>query len=232
MRVALICVAIGLSLGIAIPARAGEQPVVVELYTSQGCSSCPKADALLADLSGRDDVLPLALHVGYWDYIGWADTFADPRFMRRQKGYAKAAGERMIYTPQIIVGGRYRIVGSHPKQLAAAIRELDAKPDAVEVEASRQGERIMIRASMAEGATAGKMLVQVVPFAPRQRVAIRSGENAGAVIDYTHVVTDWQVLGEWDGTADWQGEARMDGPVAVLVQAAGFGPILGAARVD
>src|SRR6056297_1329329 len=83
-----------------------DDPVVVELFTSQGCSSCPPADAMLGELAERDDVIPLALHVDYWDYIGWADIFADPAYTRRQKGYAHATGQRMVYTPQMVIDGQ------------------------------------------------------------------------------------------------------------------------------
>ena len=100
----------------------GAAPVVLELYTSQGCSSCPAADALLEELADQPGLLPLALHVDYWDYIGWADTFAHPGFTERQKAYARAAGERMIYTPQMIVGGVARVEGNDATAVAEAIR--------------------------------------------------------------------------------------------------------------
>ena len=99
---------------------AEDAPVVVELFTSQGCSSCPPADELLREMSKRPDVIALAFHVDYWDYIGWKDEFAHPGFTKRQKAYAKAAGERMVYTPQMIVHGVVRVVGHEPEALAAA----------------------------------------------------------------------------------------------------------------
>ena len=102
--------------------RADDMPVVVELFTSQGCSSCPPADALLHELSKRDDVIPLALHVDYWDYIGWKDSFAQPAFTARQRGYAQASGRRAIYTPQMIIGGQFDVVGNRPMDVAAIIR--------------------------------------------------------------------------------------------------------------
>lgn len=217
---------------VALAARAEDQPVVVELFTSQGCSACPPADALVAQLAGHDDVLPLALHVDYWDYIGWPDAFADPRYTRRQKAYARAVGERMIYTPQIIVAGVSRMVGNRPMDVAQAIQQHRERVDPVEIAARREGDRIRVETRLKDGAKPRPMVVQLVPFTPLERVEITGGENAGAVIDYAHIVRDWHVLGDWDGSAPWRGEAAAAGPAAVIVQAAGPGPILGAARVD
>lgn len=100
--------------GTMAAAQSSTSPVVVELYTSQGCSSCPSADRVLEKLAGRDDILPLSLHVDYWDYIGWADTFADPAYTQRQKVYARNMGERMIYTPQMVINGGAHVVGNRP----------------------------------------------------------------------------------------------------------------------
>ena len=101
-------------LSLAIPATAQENPVVVELFTSQGCSSCPPADALMHDLAAREDVIPLALHVDYWDYIGWKDPFGNPAHADRQRAYAAAGNRRTIYTPEMVVGGVTDIVGTQP----------------------------------------------------------------------------------------------------------------------
>ena len=107
------------------PAAAGDgSPVVLELFTSQGCSACPPADALLTEYAPRDDVIALALHVDYWDYIGWKDTFGDPAHTTRQKGYAAAADRSFVYTPQMVVDGQGQIKGVKPSQVAAAVDEL------------------------------------------------------------------------------------------------------------
>ena len=117
----IICTALllsGLSAGAALSQDA-TRPAVVELYTSQGCSSCPPADALLASLSKQKGVIALALHVDYWDYIGWKDTFGSPDFTARQHSYARFAGEKMVYTPQMVVnGGPSKIVGDDAAGLA------------------------------------------------------------------------------------------------------------------
>lgn len=211
---------------------AEDQPVVVELFTSQGCASCPPADRLLGQLANKPGVLALALHVDYWDYIGWPDAFADPRFTLRQKSYASRNGDRMIYTPQLVVAGAERIVGSRVMEIADAISAHDDMAQPVRVVASRQGGKVRIEAQMASGANARSLLVQLVPYDPHQRVAIQGGENAGAVLDYVNIVRDWHVLGEWDGQGVWTGEAPLDGPAAVIVQEPGPGRILGAARVE
>lgn len=223
-----------LALAVASPGlvAAEDQPVVVELFTAQGCASCPPADRLLGHLVDKPGVLPLALHVDYWDYIGWADGFADPRFTHRQKGYAHGSGERMIYTPQMVVGGAERIVGSRVMEVADAISAHGDVAQPVRVEAKRHGGKVRIDVRMAEGQEPRELLVQLVPFEPHQRVAIHGGENAGSVFDYFNIVRDWQVLGEWDGQGAWSDEVTLDGPAAVIVQEPGPGRILGAARVD
>ncbi len=207
-------------------------PVVVELYTSQGCSSCPPADALLAELSERDDVIPLALHVDYWDYIGWKDDHADPAHTVRQKGYARAAGQRTIYTPQMIVGGLDHVVGYKPMKLAKLIEEHGQKPMRVEFSATRNGTTVDIRAARYVDA-AGEMVVQLVRYTPEDTVEIRRGENAGRTITYANIVTEWQVLGTWDGATplEMSAEANGDAPVVVLLQQSNHGPIVAAAHL-
>ncbi|MFT6425751.1 MAG: hypothetical protein ACJAX2_002306 [Celeribacter sp.] len=196
-------------------------PVVVELFTSQGCSSCPPADALLAQLAKRDDVLALALHVDYWDYIGWKDIFADPRFTQRQRLYARAAGHRTIYTPQMIVNGQEHVVGFKPMKLADLIamhrRKFEKAPLAMT--AVRSGNMLSI-ALDPNGAAPMDMQVQIVGFRPLQNVVIRVGENAGKSIDYANIVTAWTNVGQWDGVHPITLNTALtsDDPVAVIVQ--------------
>ena len=118
----LVSAACGIWLACTAPVTA-EPVVVVELYTSQGCSSCPPADEFVAMLASDPRILPLALHVDYWDYIGWEDKFAQAKFTDRQHAYAKAIGSRTIYTPQLIIGGQDRIEGFRPAETAARLRE-------------------------------------------------------------------------------------------------------------
>ncbi|MDF1801531.1 DUF1223 domain-containing protein [Thalassovita sp.] len=217
------------------PVWAGDHPVVVELYTSQGCSSCPPADALLGKLAKRDDVIALALHVDYWDYIGWKDAFASAQFTARQKAYAIAAGRRSVYTPQMIVGGQEHVVGNHPKDVSALIKKHAAGLTPVSVRIERKGNRLEIEAE-AHQPMSGTVLVQVIRYRPSARVMIKKGENAGRTVDYSNIVTDWSVLGEWNTRAPLEinGTISGDAPVVVILQekrAKGPGAILAAARL-
>jgi len=212
-------------------ALAQDVPVVVELYTSQGCSSCPPADVLMEDLAARGDVIALSLHVDYWDYIGWADSFAQPAFGDRQRAYAQAAGEHMLYTPQMIIGGTHHVIGTDAMAVMDAMRAHAALPVAVNLDLRRSGTTLQISASTE---MPGAMLVQVVRYVPVQSVDIERGENAGRRLTYVNIVTSWQLLGRWDGLAPLTLETEMSGdePVVVIVQEDGPGRILAAKRLN
>lgn len=229
MRGIIAAIWIGLT-GIA-GAQAQDNAVVVELYTSQGCSSCPPADALLADLAKRDDVIALALHVDYWDYLGWKDKHASPAFTQRQKAYARAVDRRMVYTPQIIVGGTDHVVGTRAIQLAALIEKHRNLPRAIDLRVQRFGATIDIQATVLSRIP-GDMLVQLLRYVPRDTVDIGRGENAGRTIAYTNIVTEMTVLGGWDGNTPLHMQVKVNGqhPVVVVLQKKGHGPILVAAR--
>jgi hypothetical protein len=208
----------------------GNGPVVVELFTSQGCSSCPPADAILHELAQRDDIIALALHVDYWDYIGWVDIFGRPENTARQQAYARAAEATMIYTPQMVIGGVDMMIGSRPMRVMEAIADHSRRAMLFDVKLSRNGDTLRIFAS--EGVP-GSYDVQLVRYKPHQTVAIRRGENAGQELDYANIVTAWDVLGQWDGAAPLAISADVQGPepVVVIIQAAGHGAIAGAARL-
>ena len=217
-------------------ATAQNGPVVVELFTSQGCSACPPADAMIGELAGREDVIALALHVDYWDYIGWADTFAQPAFTQRQQGYARAAGSTVVYTPQMVVGGIDRVVGVRPMELIDAIRRhaAAAQPIEVAVTALPDG-RFRIAASAVPGAAPGAVDLHLVRYSPNEAVEIARGENAGRHGDHYNVVRSWAVVAEWDGTGRFETEItpdQTDTPHVVLFQRPGHGAILAAARLD
>ena len=169
-------------------AFADDYPVVVELFSSQGCAACPPADAMLADLAAREDVIALGLHVDYWDYIGWADSFASPRFTERQKAYAYAQGERMVYTPQFIVDGEHRVTGADGMAVMDAIRDGERRdsPVALRVMAADGAVTIAARSDVARD-----MVVHLVRYRPSAQVDIRRGENAGRTLDYANIVTSW-----------------------------------------
>lgn len=212
-------------------------PVVVELFTSQGCVSCPPADALLTELSKRTDVLPLALHVDYWDYIGWKDNFAHAAFTDRQKTYARNASRKMIYTPQMIIGGHFEVAGYKPKKVLSAIAAEQAMRPKVRIEILKQGSgSLTVRVSPQDtlDQTSDVILVRFIPVAT---VEITHGENAGKSMTYTNIVTEWTELGSWNGenAAEFSvpPAAKSDATSgAVLVQSAGLGDVLSAARLD
>ena len=210
------------------PALAIADPVVVELFTSQGCSSCPPADEMFGELAGREDVIALSLHVDYWDWIGWEDTFADPAFSERQLAYSQAAGSNVRYTPQFIINGTARLAGPSGMQLSEVLQSHEATTGDV---LSAPGNQVTAAAT----GTPGQLIL--VGFLPEARVKILHGENAGNSITYHNIVQSWTVLGVWDGSAQTMTipDASRGQRQAVLAQAVVEGrpgPILGAVRLD
>ncbi|MGB0662033.1 MAG: DUF1223 domain-containing protein [Mangrovicoccus sp.] len=221
-------------MALAGPVRAESKSlVVVELFTSQGCSLCPPADAMLAELSKMADVLPLSLHVDYWDYIGWADSFGSAQFTERQKRYAQVGKRRSIYTPQMIVGGQDPVVGTKPMQVARLIDEHLEKPILAALTVTRQGDVIAIDIEP-QTTGLGSSDVFLVRFIPEASVAIKRGENRGKTISYTNIVTQWQRLGVWSGgkAAKVTAQVTGDEEIAVLVQDSSNLKILAAALLD
>ncbi len=216
-----------------VVAGAETRPVVVELFSSQGCSSCPPADALMQKLGARDDVIALSLHVDYWDYIGWKDQFADPAYTKRQNDYAHAAGRKMVYTPQMIVNGTDDVVGTRSMELARLIARHKSDPVLVTLSADRRGKQVRIHARAASPDAHGPYLVQLVRFLPEQRTDITRGENAGKTLTYFNVVDRWSLLGEWDPRQplNIRSSAPGERPTVILIQEKGPGAIVAAVRV-
>ena len=214
------------------PADEVDHGVVVELFTSQGCSSCPPADKFLHELASREGVIPLALHVDYWDYIGWKDIFARPDNTKRQHAYAIAAGRRSVYTPQMIVQGHEDVVGNHPVDVSDLIRRHAAAVPPVRLNLERSGGRLVISAE-ATGPVPAPMVVHLVRYEPNADVTITRGENAGRTLSYANIVRDWARVAEWDGRDVMRVSADLDGdlPVVVILQHRGVGPIIAAARM-
>lgn len=226
LTAALMCLA-------AFSAHAeGRGVTVIELYTSQGCSSCPPADQLLAEMSDYPDLIPLALHVDYWDYLGWKDDMADPSYTRRQQNYAQAAGSATVYTPQMIIGGVHHVVGSRTMQAMEAVQTHRDAPDPVQVNLTRSDRTLEIWAERVNG-PARPAVVQLVRYTPELTRDIRRGENAGKRIRYVNVVTSWQVIGQWDMAQPLAMRATVSGddPIVVIVQEGTNGPIHGAAAL-
>ncbi|MCF1709652.1 DUF1223 domain-containing protein [Tabrizicola sp. J26] len=225
------CAAIGsAAVSDEVKSRTG---VVVELYTSQGCSSCPPADDFFAVLAQTPGVIPLALHVDYWDYIGWEDQFANSTYTDRQKAYARATGSRMIYTPQMIVGGTERVEGNRPDEVSKIIHRQMEVPQPVALKLDRIGDSIDI-AARALAPLDGPVRVQLVRYRPEQTVVIERGENAGRTVTYRNIVTSWEPLGDWTGEEPLNLKVFSPGedPVVVLLQKTGPGEIVAAATTD
>ncbi len=214
--------------GAADAAPAGP-PVVVELFTSQGCSSCPPANATLSTLADRPDVLALSFGVTYWDNLGWKDTFASPQFTARQWDYARGLHHNDVATPQMVVQGRVDTVGQTPSEVEPLIRaaKADLKTEPAIV---FRGDHVTIAAATARRPAD----VWLVRYDPRTvQVPVRRGENGGRTLPHRDVVRELTRLGAWNGSqASFSFKPSGDPTLrtAVLVQAGAGGPILAAAK--
>lgn len=212
-------------------AQAEGRLVVLELFTSQGCDRCPPVDALVKELAQRDDVLPLALHVDYWDYMGWADSFALAAHKDRQMAYAPRTDRGRLFTPLLMVGGLDPVEGYTPMKVVDLIEKHRGVQAGVSLELTVQGGMVQMVGLAARpfGAPAHVVMVQ---FRPQAIVEITRGQNAGQTVTYTNVVTGWHDLGTWDGSAPLAVEMpQAEEAGAVLVQSAQHGLILAAARL-
>lgn len=217
--------------GAAHSAVAGS--VVVELFTSQGCNSCPPADAILSELRTMPGVIALAYHVDYWDYLGWKDTLGGSSFSQRQYDYAKARGDMDVYTPQVIVNGAAHYVGSKRSEVMKAVEDAAVSRWPVPVELTDDGHEMSVQVGAGEGAD--DAMVWLLPIQPEAPVKIERGENAGRTIIYSNVVRALVPAGMWSGQAvrfalptDAVLAPDCTGCVALL-QRGKAGPILGAA---
>jgi hypothetical protein len=214
---------------------------VVELFTSQGCSSCPPADAVLGEMKGRSDLLALSYNVDYWDYLGWKDTLASPAFTARQKAYAHSRGDRAVYTPQAVVNGMMHAVGSDRTGLNNALQSTGdrLRSKAIDIDLRRSGNSLVVDLGKAPGLLSfpKPATVWMVVFDESRTVKIDRGENNGRTITYNNVVRRIQPIGTWKGAAETltvalptDGNARC----AVIVQegdGGNPGPILAAAQM-
>lgn len=225
-----------LALALASFPAAAAPKAVIELFTSQGCSSCPPADRLVGDLSASDDLIVLSMPVDYWDYLGWKDTLASSDNSARQRAYAETRGDRAVYTPQVVVNGRRHVVGSNAEAIKTAIRIGGGLPVHVDAHLTRDSLEIDIGGAET-GTDAAMATVWLVLFDRETDVPIKRGENRGKTIRYHHVVREMQAVGMWKRKASVielpRSEIMKSGAqaCAVLVQVEDNGrpgPIIGA----
>ncbi|MER9160295.1 MULTISPECIES: thioredoxin family protein [unclassified Mesorhizobium] len=218
-----------------------ERPLgVVELFTSQGCSSCPPADTLFSELAAKEDIVALAYHVDYWDYLGWQDTLGRKENTERQYDYMRAFGSRSVYTPQAVINGRVHVNGASRGEVDGALARMAKNGEGmrVAVKVSRTSDRVTIDAGDAGNGPSDAHVV-IVYFDPPQTVKVGEGENTGRKMTYWNAVTGIQTAGMWHGKAQRyelpMSEIAKKGGCAVLLQSVGKdgmpGPILGAAFI-
>lgn len=229
-----------LSLCVAPQAIAQDQLTVVELFTSQGCPACPRADKLLGELAGRADILALSFHVDYWDYYGWADPFASEVYSQRQQRYLNQRGLPYVYTPQIVVDGRWQASGNKPAEVLENIGTARGEPAGrVSVRLERiSDEQIRIRIPETDARYRGEADIMLVRFDEKHVTEVTRGENRGKTIVNHHVVRLIRPVARWNGEAVdvVVSLQELDGAdpayCAILVQEHGQGRILGAIWVD
>lgn len=216
---------LGATLG---PAAAAERPVVVELFTSQSCSSCPPAEALIGRLAHEGaTVLPLAFHVTYWNHLNWRDPYALTEATARQEAYAARLGGPS-YTPQAVIDGAVGLVGSDETALREAVARARADGPGIPVALTREDDKLIARV----GPGAGSAQVLLVGFDPSHTTRVLRGENAGRTLEQSNVVRAIRDLGRWSGGAATFAASRPAGDTAAVLLQAADGRILGAARLD
>jgi hypothetical protein len=228
--VALLVPMVGVMLLATGPARAADpaHPVVVELFQSQGCSSCPPANANVMAIAGRADVLALSFGVTYWDSLGWKDTFASPKFTARQWDYAHGLGHSNVFTPQVVVNGRRDGVGVDRDELQSLVAAGDRGNGGPAL--TVRGAVLSISATRRDNAD-----VWLVRYDPRiVQVPIRRGENSGRTLPHRNIVRELTRIGRWSGAAE---TLALPAPTdtglrtAILLQKPDGGPILAALRL-
>ncbi len=220
---ALAATALAAMLAGPVAAASRSDVTVVELFTSQGCSSCPPANANAAALADRPDLLVLSFGVTYWDYLGWKDSFARPDFTERQRRYEPALGHDGPFTPQIVVDGVRDTVGNDPAAIEALIAAQKGAGPAITLAGST--------VRLGAGKASAPADIWLVRYDPRTiAVAVRRGENGGRTLPHRNVVRDLQRIGGWTGAAAEIALPAAPGGLrtAVLVQGEGGGPILAA----
>jgi hypothetical protein len=214
---------------------AGSAKNVLELFTSQGCSSCPAADALLKDYINRPDVVALSFNVDYWDYLGWKDTLGKPAYSKRQRRYANARGDGKVYTPQIVANGLDHAVGSVRNQVNRALSKSADRLTGHHVEMTLENNQTSFVIRIGKGTKPAKpATIYIAAVSPSVTINIKRGENHGRKVTYHNVVRNIIPVGMWSGEATTIRLRRDDvfnaggNRCAVLLQTADAGPILAA----
>lgn len=213
---------------------AERSPIIVELFTSQGCSSCPAADDLLDKLTQMDGIVGLSFHVDYWDYIGWKDPFALPDNTLRQRSYSQAFHKTFVYTPQMVIHGTTEATGSDGPGVRVGLQRAQLGPDVnVRLEKSKEGLKVRIAGSPQPAQAA----VWLALFDPLHETKIRRGENRGRTVRNVNVVREFRKIGQWRGQRMTLNISAADlkqhkgKGCAVFLQNEHKGPILGAATI-
>jgi len=219
----------------AVPGAAASQPrpAIVELYTSEGCSSCPAAEAYIGELAGRRNVLALSFHVDYWDNLGWPDRFALADAVLRQRHYAQVLGKSSVYTPQVVIDGSRDFVGSDRRGIDRALA--DARDDGVQISLNAADGNVTIGLGRRDAVATSEVIL--VAYQHKAVSKIVRGENAGRMLEEFNIVRSLRTLGRWNGDArlfrvsiDSLPQGSTD--IAVLVQPVGLAPIIGAATMS
>ena len=230
MRIGPLCLGTACLFGVAAPARATDRPVVVELFTSEGCSSCPPADALVAELARtRPGLLPLTFHVTYWNSLGWHDPFSFLGATERQRRYVELAVSPNVYTPAMVVDGRRDVVGSDRAAVTAVIDHAfaDARA-AARVDVVRNGDGLAIRV----GAGNGNGSVLLLGYDRQHDTQVGRGENGGRTLHEVNIVRSITTAGTWVGQPLTLQATMPAGEEAAVVVQAEDGRVLGAARLN
>jgi len=215
------------------------RPVVVELFTSQGCSSCPPADSYLGQLARRKDVLPLSYHVDYWDYIGWKDQFADPAYVGRQRAYAMTLGQHMVYTPQVVVAGAIDAQGADRALIEQKIREAKARQRMYPLEVARDPQTGQVLLLLPEAPLPVPATIWLVTYQYKDQAEIGRGENSGRTLESFNTVRSLQKVAVWNGHAatiplqlDDKAKAARPSACAIVANLADYGPVVAAVAFD
>jgi hypothetical protein len=182
------------------PAARAQTRAVIELFTSQGCSSCPPADKLLAELAGDPSLVAISVPIDYWDYLGWKDTLADPRNTARQKAYAHVRGDGQVYTPQAVVNGSIHALGSDKGAIEHAIEKAREAGIAASLPVSLAVVEGHINLNLPQAAD-GPAEAWLCGLVKSATIVIPRGENKGRTVTYHNIVRRWVKLGDWTGRA-------------------------------